>query len=127
MKACVKISFVCQLHEQLFADSGDYFLNYIYCLCYYSCSKFPPFGPLHPALPIPQAIPHHCPCPWVMHVSSLATPFPIIFFTSKSYSVTTYLYFLIPSPLHPFPDTTSHLANIKTPSIPMILSLFLFA
>ena len=37
------------------------------------------------------------------HVSSLAFPFPMLYFTSHGYSVTTYLYFLISSPLHPFP------------------------
>ena len=26
--------------------------------------------------------PHHCPWPWVMHINSLSTPFPILFFTS---------------------------------------------
>ena len=101
------------------------FLNHFLLIMLVQLSQFFPLCVIHPATHRPS--PHHCSCPWVMHVSSLATPFPIIFFTSKSYSVTTYLYFLIPSPLHPFPDTTSHLANIKTPSIPMILSLFLFA
>ena len=96
---------------------------------------FFPFSLLHPAPPLPQAVPpplfictghvckffglslsppqlinlhslrqspHHCSCPWVMSVSSLAAPFPVLYFTSHGYSVTTYLYFLIPSPLHPF-------------------------
>ena len=26
--------------------------------------------------------PHHCSCPWVMHISSSATPFPILYCTS---------------------------------------------
>ena len=44
----------------------------------------------------------HCSCPWAICISSSATPFLILYFTSHGYSVTTYLYFLIPSPLHPF-------------------------
>ena len=49
--------------------------------------------------------PYHCSCPWIMHMSSLATPFPILYRTSHGYSVTTYLYFLIPLALHPFPHS----------------------
>ena len=41
------------------------------------------------------------------------------------YSVMTYLYFLIPSALHPFsPILLAHLATIKMLSVSMILSLF---
>ena len=63
------------------------------------------FLPLPPPPSTPHSFrqsPHHCSCPWVTCTSCLATPFPILYFTSHGYSVTTYLYFLIPSPLHPF-------------------------
>ena len=56
--------------------------------------------------------PHHCSCPWVMSVSSLAAPFPVLYFTSHGYSVTTYLYFLIPSPLYPFSHTPFPYGNL---------------
>ena len=37
---------------------------------------------------------HHCSCPWVMHISSLAFPFPILFLTSPSLFC-TYQYVLL--------------------------------
>ena len=45
---------------------------------------FLPYIPLHPAIPTLQ----HSPpptlssCPWVVHINSLASPFPILFLTS---------------------------------------------
>ena len=68
-----------------------------------------------PSTPISLQSPHRCSCPWVIRVISLAAPFPIMFFTSHGYSVTTYLYFLIPSPLHPFSDTFLPSGNDQTP------------
>ena len=64
---------------------------------------FPPLSlsSQHPSFP--QATPHHCSCPWVIRISSLATPFLHCTLHPHGYSVTTYLYFLIPSPLHPLP------------------------
>ena len=54
--------------------------------------------------PLPQAIPHHCSCPWVMHISSLTTPCPILYFTSP-WLFCTYLFVLLNplnfSPIHP--------------------------
>ena len=68
-------------------------------------SQLSPFAPLHPVHPHSlRQSPHHCSCPWVMHTGSLATPF-FLYCTlhPHGYSVATCLYFLIPSPLHPFP------------------------
>ena len=76
-----------------------------YRLCYYSCLDFSPLPPSTQQPPLPQAIPHHCSCPWVMQVSSLASPFPTLYFISPWLFLTLCLYFLIPSPLHPFPHT----------------------
>ena len=42
---------------------------------------FLPFIPLH-AAPPPTSIPPRCSCAWVVHISSLASPFPIIILTS---------------------------------------------
>ena len=65
---------------------------------------------IFPPLPPPPSTPHslrqspdHCSCPWVMRVSSLATPFLYCTLHLHSYCITTYLYFFIFSPLHPFP------------------------
>ena len=60
-----------------------------------------------PCLPLPSAShslrqsPHHCSRPWVVHRSSLASPFPTALYTPTGSSVTAYL-FLISSPLPPF-------------------------
>ena len=35
----------------------DFYFLIIFWLCYYSCASFPPFAPLDPALPVPQAVP----------------------------------------------------------------------
>ena len=53
------------------------FLNTFYFLCYYSCPNISPFAPVHPAILSPLSS-----CPWIMHISSSATPFPILFLTS---------------------------------------------
>ena len=48
----------------------------------YSC---PIFSPLYP--PLPAAFPSLSSCPRVVHISSLASPFPILFLTSPVYFV----------------------------------------
>ena len=45
-------------------------------------SQFSPFASLLPTPHFLRQSPHHCSYPWVMHVSSLATPFLILYFTS---------------------------------------------
>ena len=100
-----------------------YFINY-------ASTVFLIFFPLPPPPSTPHSLrqsPHHCSCSWVMRIRFLATPFPILYLHPHGYSVTTYLYFLIPSRLHPFPCTPSHLATIKMFCVSMILFLFLFA
>ena len=67
--------------------------------CFPLCTS--PHSPLHDL----RLSPHHWSCPQVMCISSLAPPFPILYVTSHDCSVITYLYFLIPSPLHPFSPT----------------------
>ena len=71
--------------------------------------------PLCPAPPCTthslRQTPHHCACPWVMCIRSLANPFPTLYFTSPRLFCTTYSYLLIPSPLHPF--SPSHLTTFQ--------------
>ena len=53
-----------------------------YWLFYYSCPIFPLCPPL-PSTPCSlRQPPHYCSCPCVMRISSLATPFPVLYFTS---------------------------------------------
>ena len=42
-------------------------------------SHFPPFSPLHPAHRLPPTFPPFSSCPWVMHISYLASTFPTLF------------------------------------------------
>ena len=56
--------------------------------------------------------PHRCSCPWVMCISSLATPFLILYCTSP-WLFCNYHLFLIPSPLDPFPHTSLPSANLQ--------------
>ena len=53
--------------------------------------------------------PHLCSCPWAMYVSSLATPFPVLYFTPP-WLFCNYIFVLLnpftslPNPLHPPPS-----------------------
>ena len=90
-----------------------------------------PFFSLCPPLPtMPNSLrqfPHHCSCPWVMPVSSWATPFPILYFTSL-WLFCNYLFVILnPLPFTHSPKPSYHLATIKMLSIPVIRSLLLFA
>ena len=56
------------------------------------------FSPLYPPLPstpIPTSIPPFTSCPWVIHISSLASPFPILFLTSPCLFSTYHLCSLV--------------------------------
>ena len=110
-----------------------YFITYVIIVLI-----FPPLLPSTQHPPFPQAIP----TPLFMSVHDACNFFGTFFFLyctllhflyctlyhHHGYSVATNLYFLIPSPLHPFLHTCPHLATIKRLSISVILSLFfLFA
>ena len=78
-------------------------LNYISLIMLLQCLELSPMLPSTQHPPLPQQTPHHYSCPWVMHICSLATPFPVLYFTPRGHYITTNLNFLIPSPLRPFP------------------------
>ena len=69
------------------------------------------FSPLYsppPSIPLLPSFSHLSSCPWVIHVSSLVSPFPILFLPSSCLFYTYHLYFLFPVPfspssLHPSP------------------------
>ena len=73
-----------------------YFIDYAITVVPFS------FSPLFPSiLHCPSH--HHSPChlslcPWVIHVSYLASPFPILFLTSPCLLCTYHLCFLFPVP-----------------------------
>ena len=80
------------------------FLNIFYWLCYYSCPIF--FSPLFPSAlnlhPTSISTPPLNSCPWVIHISSLASSFPIVFLTSPYLFGNYHLCFLFPVPFPPF-------------------------
>ena len=85
------------------------FLSYIWWIMLLQLSQFPPLRapPLSSLHSLRQSS-HHCSYPWVMHISSLASPFPLLYFTSPSLFCNC-LFVLLnpltssPTPLHPSP------------------------
>ena len=80
-----------------------YFLKYILLSMLLQLSHFFPslYSPT-PCTPITPAFPHLNSCPWVMHISSLASAFPRLFLTSPCLFCTYHLCFLFPVPFPPF-------------------------
>ena len=62
---------------------------------------FPPFTPLRPAHPLPHTFPPFSSCPWVIHISSLASIFPILFLPSPCLFSTYQLCYLFSVPCPP--------------------------
>ena len=71
----------------------------------YALTVVPIFLPVPPSTwypPFHPSMPHLNSCPWVVHISYLASPFPILFLTSPCLFCTYHLCFLIPEPFLPF-------------------------
>ena len=79
-----------------------YFIDYVITV-----AQFFPFCSLPPSIchTLRQS-PHHCSCPCVMHIHSLAAPFPVLYFTSP-WLFCNYLFVLLnhltSSPIAPYP------------------------
>ena len=95
--------------------SAFFFCNFLNCfnifywICYYSC----PISPLHSTpscTPPPSHIPPHSSCPWVIHISSLASTFPILFLPFPCPFSTYHLCYLFSVPL-PRPPCHSPVDN----------------
>ena len=87
-------------------------------------SHLPPFTPLHPAHCLPPTFPPYSSCPWIIHISSLASTFPILFLPPPVYFLPTIYatYSLYLFPLSPPP--TPLLTTLHVISISVILFLF---
>ena len=84
------------------------FLVILYWVCYYCCPNFLPFCPPPPSTPHSfRQFLHLCSCPWVMHIHSLTTQFPILYFTFP-WLLCYYLFvFLNPFTSPPIPSRPS--------------------
>ena len=91
-----------------------YFIDYAITVVSFSS---PLYSPL-PCTSFPPSFPHLSSCPWVIHVSSLASPFPILFLTSPCLFSTYRLCYLFPVPFphslpNPSPLITLHVTSIS--------------
>ena len=102
-KFCCLFNYVIEFRSCLISVS----LIIFHCFCYFSCSNFSSLlsSTHHP--PLPQATPHCCQHPWVMHLCSLATVFPML------YSMFPCLFCNYSCVFLPIPLTPSHLEIIK--------------
>ena len=102
---------------ETFLSYITYFSNFflfkkIYFIVYaITVVPFPPFTPLHPAHPLPPTFPRCSSCPWVIHISSLASTFPILFLPSPSLFSTYHLCYLFSVPFPPFSPSHSPIDN----------------
>ena len=103
------------------------FQNYILLIMLLHLSQFFPLSPPPPSTPHSlRQSPHHCSCPWVMHIISLATLFPILHFTSP-WLFCNYLFVLLnpltssPIPSHPLPSGSNHSTLCNHDSVSVLL------
>ena len=92
------------LSPQLSLSMGPLFIFLIYYIDYVII-VVPFFSPLYAPLPctlLPPPVPPLSSCPWVIYISSLASPFPILSLTFPCLFCTYQLCFLIPAPFPPF-------------------------
>ena len=74
-------------------------------------SHFPPFSPLRPAHVFPPTFPRFSSCPWVIHINSLASTFPVLFLPSPCLFSTYHLCYLFSVPFPPLSPSHSPVDN----------------
>ena len=83
------------------------FFKYILLIMLLQLSHFPSFILLCPAYPLLPAFPPFSSCPWVVHINSLASTFPILFLTSPGLFSIYHLCYLFSVPFHPLSPSPS--------------------
>ena len=86
------------------------FFKYILLIMLLQLTHFLPFISLHPTHP-PTRIPPFRTCPWVVHINSLASAFPILSLTSPCLFSTYHLCYLFSVPFPPLSPSHSPVDN----------------
>ena len=107
-----------------------YFLIYLLIMLL-QLSHFCPFTQLHPAHPPPSHISPYSSCPWVILISSLASPFPILFLPSPCLFTTYHLCCLFFVPFPPLSPSQSPIDNLPCElhfcgSVPVLVVCLVF-
>ena len=89
--------------------AGFFLINLLIMLL--QLSHFPPFSPLHPAHVHPPILSPYISCPWVIHISSVASTFPILFLPSPCVFSTYHLCYLFSVPFPPLSPSHSPINN----------------
>ena len=113
--------------SQQFSAQKPFFKTYILLIMLLLLSQFSPHCPRLPSAPHSlRPSPHLFSCPWAMRI--ILWLLHSLYWTSHPHgcSVATYLYFLIPSPLHPFSHTPLSSGNRQN-VLHFHNSVFLFA
>ena len=99
------------LSQSSFKPSSFFFNIYLIDYAIMVVSFFSPLYSLLPCTALPPVFPHLSSCPWVIHINSLASPFPILFITSPYLFCTCHLYcFPVPlSLVSPLPLSSDNL------------------
>ena len=101
-------------------DLKIYFIDYVLQLSHF----FLPVILLRPVPHLPPVFPHLSSCQWVVHISTLASPFPILFLSFPRLFCTYHLCFLFPVPFSPSsPHPPGPLITLHVISISVILFL----
>ena len=90
----------------------SFFFKYILLIMLLQLFLFFPLYAPPPSTALSSSILPLSSCPWVMHISSLGSPFPMLFLTSPCLFSTYHLCFLFPVP---FPHSPSHLPADNPP------------
>ena len=91
----------------LLSSDGEHIFFFLIYFIDYAVSVVPlsPFIPLLPEHPLPPTFPPFSSCPWVIHINSLPSTFPMLFLPSPCLSSTYHLCYLFSVPFTPlFPS-----------------------
>ena len=91
-------------YEQLHGFRGQFYLFIYFSMFYWLLLQFSQFSPFISPLPCtsqPLRHPHLSSCPWVVHISSWTSLFPVLFPTSPCLFCTYHLCCLFPVPFPP--------------------------